>query len=97
MIPSLWSNVSGILAQTTASDAPTWNLGLDALVHSLLAVCIFSLVGVTVLAISVWVMSRVVPFSMRKEMEEDQNVAIAIVMGAIILGISIIIAASVVG
>lgn len=97
MIPSLWSNVSGILAQTTANETPTWNLGLDALVHSLLAVCIFSLVGVTVLAISVWVMCRVVPFSMRKEIEEDQNVAIAIVMGAIILGISIIIAASVVG
>jgi len=34
---------------------------------------------------------------MRKEMEEDQNVALGIVLGSLILGISIIIAAAIHG
>lgn len=97
MIPWMWTNMPGILAQAVSTDPPTWNLGIDSLLHSLLAVCIFSIVGVAVLAISVWVMVRIVPFSMQKEIEEDQNVALGIVMAAIILGISLIIAASVMG
>ncbi len=97
MNPWMWTNLSGVLAEASVVDAPVWNLGIDTLLHSLLAVCIFSIVGVTVLAISVWVMARVVPFSMRKEIEEDQNVALGIIIGSIILGISIIIAASVMG
>lgn len=96
MNPWTWTNLSGVLAEASSVEG-AWNFGIDALLHSLLAVCIFSVVGVAVLAVSVWVMVRVVPFSMRKEIEEDQNVALGIVMGSIILGISIIIAASVMG
>lgn len=86
-----------LLAEAASGEAPAWNLGLDGLLHSLLAVCVFSIVGVAVLAVSVWVMVRVVPFSMRKEIEEDQNLALGVVMASIILGISLIIAASVMG
>ena len=94
MNPSLWTNFSALVAQTTAEPA-AWNMGVDHLLRALLAVCVFSLVGVAVLAVSVWAMTLVVPFSMRKEIEEDQDVALGIIMGSIILGISIIIAASV--
>jgi uncharacterized membrane protein YjfL (UPF0719 family) len=38
---------------------------------------------------------KVIPFSVRKEIEEDQNTALAIIMGSVILGLAIIIAASV--
>jgi uncharacterized membrane protein YjfL (UPF0719 family) len=40
-------------------------------------------------------MVRIVPFSVRKEIEEDQNTSLGIIMGSIIIGISIIIAAAV--
>ena len=43
------------------------------------------------------ILPKVLPFSLKKEMEEDQNVALAIVLGAIILALAIIIAASVTG
>ena len=33
------------------------------------------------------------PFSLRKEIEEDQNVALGVVIGAVILGLAHIIAA----
>jgi uncharacterized membrane protein YjfL (UPF0719 family) len=42
-------------------------------------------------------MHRLAPFSIVKEIEEDQNTAVAIVMGSVILGISIIIAAAILG
>jgi uncharacterized membrane protein YjfL (UPF0719 family) len=95
MNSSICASVPFVLAE--AVNPTTWNLRTDSLLHGLIAVCIFSVVGVAVMALCVWVMCRVVPFSVRKEIEEDQNVALGIVMGSIILGISIIIAASVMG
>ncbi len=63
----------------------------------LLAAIIFSLVGVAVLAVCFKLMSKLSPFSIKKEIEEDQNVALAIIMGAVIIGMSIIIAAAIQG
>ena len=40
---------------------------------------------------------KVLPFSLRKEIEIDQNTALGIVLGSLILGISIIIAAAIHG
>jgi uncharacterized membrane protein YjfL (UPF0719 family) len=44
-----------------------------------------------------WLANRLAPFSLRKELEEDQNTAVAIIIGAIMIGISIIIAAAIHG
>lgn len=63
----------------------------------LLAAIVFSLVGVAVLAICFKIMSMLSPFSIKKEIEEDQNVALAVIMGAVIIGMSIIIAAAILG
>jgi uncharacterized membrane protein YjfL (UPF0719 family) len=70
---------------------------LQHLMQQLIAVCIFAIIGVLVLAVSIWVMTKIVPFSMRKEIEEDQNVSLGIIVGSIIVGIAIIIAAAIVG
>ena len=37
------------------------------------------------------------PFSIRKEIEDDQNTALAIIIGAVIIGVALIIAAAVHG
>ena len=52
-----------------------------------------SLIGIGFFGIAIWLMSLVSPFSIRKEIEEDQNVALGIIMGSVIIGISIILAA----
>lgn len=58
---------------------------------------IFCFLGLVILGI-VWLfLVKVLPFSLRKEIEEDQNIALGIVLGALILGISIIIAAAIHG
>lgn len=50
--------------------------------------------GVVVFALSFWVMVKISPFSIRKELETDHNTAVAILMASVILGLAIIIAAA---
>ena len=54
-------------------------------------------VGVVVFALAFWVMAKLSPFSIRKEIEQDQNSAMAIIMAAVILGIALIVAAAIHG
>jgi uncharacterized membrane protein YjfL (UPF0719 family) len=87
-----------LLAQTSTEPAFDPDvMGLNALVRHLLAVVVFSLVGVAVLFVCVWVIDKVTPYSFRKEILEDQNTALAILVGAGLIGISMIIAAAVHG
>jgi uncharacterized membrane protein YjfL (UPF0719 family) len=43
------------------------------------------------------IMGKATPFSLRKEIEEDQNVALAIVIASVIIGIALIIVAAISG
>ena len=49
------------------------------------------------LAIAFFVIARVSPFSLRKELEEDQNTALGVVLGSMIIGLSMIISAAIHG
>lgn len=64
--------------------------------HMLVTLAYTSL-GLVVFGVAFALMVRVTPFSVRKEIEDDQNTALAIVMGSVILGLAIIIAASIGG
>ena len=70
---------------------------ISPLVESLLNVAVYTLAGLLLFALAFFVMGKATPFSIRKEIEEDQNVALAIVIGSVILGISLIIVASIAG
>lgn len=50
-------------------------------------------ISIVMLLLAVRLMERFLPFSVRHEIEEDHNVAAAIVMGSIILGLAMVIAA----
>lgn len=54
----------------------------------------YTFFGVIVFALAYWVMVKVSPFSITKEIEHDQNTALAILMASVILGLAIIIAAA---
>ena len=67
------------------------------ILKQLITAAVFSAVGVAVFAIAFWAMCRLAGFSVRKEIAEDQNTALAVVMGSVILGIAIIVASAVHG
>ena len=58
---------------------------------------IFTAVGLVFFALAFWIVVKVTPFSVRKEIEEDQNTALGIVIGSIMIGLAIIIAAAIQG
>ena len=66
-------------------------------VRALIEVVIFSAVGIIVFALAFFVIARVSPFSLRKELEDDQNTALGVVIGSMIIGLSLIISAAIHG
>ncbi len=84
-------NGSGLLAEVGSGG------GMPVLGMHLLAAVVFSVVGIAVLGGCFWGIKRLMPFSVTKEIAEDQNVAQAIIIGSVILGLSIIIAAAILG
>lgn len=68
------------------------NIG-DAVVSS----AVFAGIGLAVFGIAFWVMTKVTPFSVKKEIEEDQNTALAIIMAGVIIGVSLIISSAISG
>ena len=68
---------------------------LDQLLEVLVTTLIFVSIGLVFFAVAYAVLSRM--FSIHKEIEEDQNVALGIVIGSIMIGIAIIIAAAIQG
>ena len=80
------------LASTAALVVPM-NQIVDLIVETLA----FTLIGLILFAIAFWIIVKVSPFSIRKELEEDQNVALGIVIAAVIIGIALIVSAAIHG
>ncbi len=68
---------------------------LDQLLEVLVTTLIFVFVGLAFFAVAYGILSRIYPI--KKEIEEDQNTALGIVIGSIMIGIAIIIAAAIQG
>jgi uncharacterized membrane protein YjfL (UPF0719 family) len=67
------------------------------LVPVLVTTMLFVLLGLVIFALAFLTIAKVTPFSVRKELEEDHNVALAIVIASVIFGTALIIAAAIHG
>lgn len=70
---------------------------MESLLPLVVTTIVFVVLGLIVFALAFLVIAKATPFSVRKEIEEDQNVALAIVIASVILGSALIIAAAVHG
>ncbi|HET7288329.1 MAG TPA: DUF350 domain-containing protein [Pyrinomonadaceae bacterium] len=70
---------------------------LQALAQTVITTLVFVIIGLIVFALAFFVIAKATPFSVRKEIEEDQNVALAVVIASVILGSALIIAAAIHG
>lgn len=70
---------------------------MEILEEHIVATLAFAAIGLVIFVLAFWVMNTVAPFSIRKEIEEDQNMALAILMASVIIGISLIIMAAIMG
>jgi putative membrane protein len=67
------------------------------IIQHLVAALVFSVFGVGMLGGCYWLMTIYFPFSVVKEIEQDQNTALGIIIGSVLIGMSIIIAAAIYG
>ena len=74
---------------------PGFAVSLDTLLPIVITTLVFVVLGLIVFALVFLVITKVTPFSVRKEIEDDQNIALAIVIASVILGSALIIAAAV--
>jgi uncharacterized membrane protein YjfL (UPF0719 family) len=56
---------------------------------------LYFLLGIILFGFSVWLMEKVTPFSMRKEIEEDENVALGIIIAGALIALAIVLAAAI--
>lgn len=65
--------------------------------HAVVNSILFSLIGILVLLVSFYLVERVTPENLYKELVEKQNSAVAIVAGAFMIAIAIIIGCAIHG
>ena len=96
MLINALANASSLapLRQQLAVFVPLQMNGLPELIITTLA---FSILGILLFALAFWIIVKVAPFSVRKELEDDQNIALGIVIGSVIIGIALIVSAAVHG
>ena len=63
----------------------------------LMTTIIFVAIGLIVFAVAFFIVVLIAPFSVKKEIEEDHNTALAIIIGALIIGIAMIVSAAIQG
>ena len=65
---------------------PLWRLVLDA--------SVLGLAGIAMLIIGYYIWELVTPYNLRRELQENKNVAVAVVVAACIVGMAIVIGAA---
>jgi putative membrane protein len=88
-MPALPAAVTAALLQAAPvpmQPAPIWRLMLDA--------ALFGLSGIVLLIIGYYLWELITPYNLRREIHENKNVAVAIVVAAFIIGMALVIAAS---
>ena len=68
---------------------------VNTLATNVTAALVFALLGIVVFLAAFVIVDRLTPYALWKEIIDEHNIALAILIGAIALGISIIIAAAI--
>jgi putative membrane protein len=69
-----------------SSSAPLARLLLDA--------TLFGLSGIVLLIVGYYLWEMITPYNLRREIHENKNIAVAIVAGAFVIGMAIVIASA---
>ncbi len=84
---------AGPIAPSTQAVSHVWEW--DVLAWNLTQVVIYVIVGLAIFAVTYLIIDKVTPFSLHKELLEDKNQALAILLGAIFISIALVLAAGI--
>ena len=87
-----------LLAQSADPGGSAFSAGnLSLLLGHLLAATVFAVLGIVVLFLAILLMDKVTRFSIVQEVIEEHNQALATIVAAVVVGISVIIASAILG
>jgi uncharacterized membrane protein YjfL (UPF0719 family) len=89
--------LDGIVLALQTSAGESGGVTLAAMLRGIVTSLIYSGIGLVLFAVAFFIINKSVPFSLRKEIEEDQNTALGIVIASVIIGIAMIVSAAVHG
>ena len=69
-------------------------MNTDALIRGAVASLLFSVIGILVFVAGFFVVRKLMPFDVHKELEVDQNTAVGLVVASFILGLAFIVGMS---
>jgi putative membrane protein len=72
----------------TLAQIPMWRMILDA--------TIFGVTGIALLIVGYYIWELVTPYNLRRELQENKNLAVAVVAASFIVGMAIVVAAALV-
>ena len=81
------SALACLVSATAGGPAPLWRAVLD--------VSLFGVVGMVLLVFGYYIWELITPYNNRQELQENKNLAVAIVVAAFVLGMAIVIAAAI--
>ncbi|MCU0649050.1 MAG: DUF350 domain-containing protein [Gemmatimonadaceae bacterium] len=68
---------------------------MEQLMSNFVGAVVFALLGVALFGVAFWVIDKMTPGSIFKEILDEHNNALAILMGCVALGLAIIVAAAI--
>lgn len=92
---ALFAITTPLLAADTAPPPPTWHA--QTLLQAVGNMLLFAAIGIIAAILGYKIFDKCTPGHLAREIVEHRNVAAAIVAGSVILGVCIIIAASMLG
>jgi putative membrane protein len=72
-------------------------MNFSAILRTAAASLVYGTLGLVIFGVAFWLIAKSLPFSLRKEIEDDQNTSLGLVIGAVIIGIAMILSAAVHG
>jgi len=70
---------------------------LDHMGDALISSAAFAVLGIVVFSLAFWLITKLAPFSIIKEIEHDQNTALAVLVASVIIGLAMIVSAAIIG
>jgi uncharacterized membrane protein YjfL (UPF0719 family) len=94
---ALISTLALPVAALAADAEPSTHLHANSVPQALALMVAFALVGIAVAIVGYRLFDKFTPGDLHREIVENKNVAAAVIAGAVILGVSIIVAAAIIG
>lgn len=87
--------MAGTVGENNNQGGNMSQLFVDIQMEQIVSTILYSFIGVAVFMIAYLIIDKISPFSVKKEISQDHNTALGIIIGSVIIGLALIISAAI--